>query len=262
MAKILARFQPMRRDSTLGYWIQRSDDSYVMFALASYVLKKFGFYPYLPICFDQTRDMPLAPPGQSRDRLKEDNMVSYTTDDEGGSHFIGLTSSDQGACSTADDNVSNNLNTDVEIGAPNPNSAYPDSYWAQRDQWIEEIMNYTAQVDSKACMLRIMEHRTEESNESNLHASVAIYDSSDSLVYSNLDEAGSRGTPINDASPWHLKEGNMKEELVIVGQHVNDYIQFSYGDQWWQSSTTEGTPNCTMIGDDWTTQIAVSSTLR
>jgi hypothetical protein len=65
LAKVLSRFQPERQDKSTGYFIQRSDNNFSLFALARYVQEKFGWYPYIPMMWDNMIDgMPHVPTEQ------------------------------------------------------------------------------------------------------------------------------------------------------------------------------------------------------
>lgn len=143
LAKILAGFQPWRRDVTLGQFIQRSDDSYSMFALAKYVEKTYGFYPYIPLIYDQITEMPRIP---NRDRS---SALAFETNDNEPITFINFTQVDDGMCPTVYENGSGE---DLEIGAPHDKSLYPDSYWKQYDQWIQEIRDAYGSGDDEENM--------------------------------------------------------------------------------------------------------------
>ncbi|KAI1377584.1 hypothetical protein F4677DRAFT_444176 [Hypoxylon crocopeplum] len=105
--------------------------------------------------------------------------------------------------------------------------------------------------NSGTCKFTIKEVWTCEPVERNLYAAITLYDATGQEIYSTPGSASSPGVPINDADPWHLKEDGMEEELIIVAEHVNDYIQFYYGDQAWRMSSTTGTPSCQLKGDNW-----------
>ncbi|KAF3012436.1 hypothetical protein E8E14_011556 [Neopestalotiopsis sp. 37M] len=48
-----------------------------------------------------------------------------------------------------------------------------------------------------------------------------------------------------------LAESGIDSTLTIVGEHTNDYIQFSYGSTSWTSSDSNGDASCQLVGDDW-----------
>ncbi|KAM6510464.1 hypothetical protein FSOLCH5_010904 [Fusarium solani] len=139
LAKILASFQPWRRDQSLGYFIQRSDDSYTMFILAKYVERKFGFYPYIPMIYDQINDMPLVPPRDRNDQPELSGLVPFEKNDTEPAVFLDFTQNGDGICPSLYEGGSGE---DVEIGAPHDRSLYPDWYWEQYNGWIKEIEGF------------------------------------------------------------------------------------------------------------------------
>ncbi|KAJ8133212.1 hypothetical protein O1611_g410 [Lasiodiplodia mahajangana] len=257
LAKILARFQPWRRDQDLGDFIRQSDDSLTMFALALYVQKLFGYYPYIPVIYDQLTELPLIPPsgGGSDDEPDESAVVAYDPGDTDPATFINLTMENGGT--RGDPNCTfiyeNGSGEDVEIGLPIPKSMYPVSYWEQYDQWIQGIKDSTGSGnnDPTMCRFNITEVWTCEPAESNLYAQVTLSDASGRQIYSTPGSDSSPGVPINDAMPWHLRESEMEEELIIIGEHQNDYMQFYYNSQAWTSSDTSGVPSCQLQSENW-----------
>ncbi|KAF2176475.1 hypothetical protein K469DRAFT_742919 [Zopfia rhizophila CBS 207.26] len=117
LAKVLARFQPFRRDQPLGSFVQRSDNNYVMFAQAKYVQKQYGFYSYIPIMWDQINDMPLVPEGVD-DESNADDVVVFEKSNNIPDIFTNFTAEDD--C--------NGSGEALEIGAPIDKSACLDSY--------------------------------------------------------------------------------------------------------------------------------------
>lgn len=71
------------------------------------------------------------------------------------------------------------------------------------------------------------------------------------VLYETALAIGSLGVPINDQSALHIKEAGMAQELVVTGEHVNDYIQFSYGETAWTTLDTEGVALCNLVGENW-----------
>ncbi|KAK2598099.1 hypothetical protein QQS21_005810 [Conoideocrella luteorostrata] len=256
VAKVLARFQPWRMDQSLGYFIQRSDDSLTMFALARYVQQKFGYYPYIPIIYDQIQELPLIPPRDSDDRPDWSSVVAFAKSNTEPTAFINFTETEpsslkSGKCTIMYDNGSGE---DLEIGTPLDKSWYPQSYWDQHERWIEEVRNATGSVNGEnyhTCKFNITEIWTCEPVESNLYARVTLSDAAGKHIYQTPSSTHSPGVPINDALPWHLKEDGMKRELVIVGEHQNDYVQFYYGDQAWRSTDRQGTASCKLKSSNW-----------
>jgi hypothetical protein len=143
-AKILARYQPMRRDVSVGYFIQRSDDNLTLFALARYVQEKFGYYPYIPMTWDQIDGMPRVPatPDGSGESADDSSIIAFETKGEDPVWF-----KQSGVCPSTNKITGGE---DLEIGAPFPKTAYPDSYWQQYDKWVAEVKSSLAEGDQSS----------------------------------------------------------------------------------------------------------------
>ncbi|KAI0965230.1 hypothetical protein F4678DRAFT_467779 [Xylaria arbuscula] len=256
LAKILARFQPYRPDQQLGEFIRQSADSLTMVALATYVQNLYDYYPYLPIIYDRINQLPLIPPSGSDDTPDASSLVAYDVSNVDFTTFDNFTLENDGGrgvpgCTSVYENGSGE---DVEIGVPIDRSLYPDSYWEQYDLWTQEIRDYTgaSQDESGTCQFNITEVWTCDPAESNLYARVTLSNAAGAQIYSTPYSTSNHGIPINDADPWHLKEEGMAKELVIVGEHQNDYIQFYYDSQMWTTSEgTDGTPDCLPQSGSW-----------
>lgn len=57
------------------------------------------------------------------------------------------------------------------------------------------------------------------------------------------------GDPINASDPYSFTS-KLPLPLVIVGEHENDYVQFTYGSLKWTSRTTSGPATCSNGGWD------------
>ncbi|KAK6066218.1 esterase family protein [Seiridium cupressi] len=101
------------------------------------------------------------------------------------------------------------------------------------------------------CKLTIEEIWTCEASDTNLYASMSLTDANGKKIYSTPGSTSSPGVPIDDPKGYSVKEDGMDTELLVVGEHTKDYIQFTYGDQSWTSSSTSGTPSCKLNGDNW-----------
>lgn len=55
------------------------------------------------------------------------------------------------------------------------------------------------------------------------------------------------GDPINTSDPYSFTS-KLPLPLVIVGEHENDYVQFTYGSLSWTSRTTSGPATCSIGG--------------
>ncbi|KAF3046677.1 hypothetical protein E8E11_000177 [Didymella keratinophila] len=137
-AKTLARFQPIRRDVSLGYFVQRSDENLVQFALAQYVQSTFGFYPYIPITWDQIKDMRRLPAPRRRDPDVE-NVIAFNNVFNSSSSVVANLADEGGCPATMLENQSGEY---LEIGAPLDKSAYPDDYLKQYYGWLKDLKDY------------------------------------------------------------------------------------------------------------------------
>jgi hypothetical protein len=142
LTKILARFLPISRASTqTGYFIQRSDDNLVLFALANYVQSKLGYYPWLPLVFDGLTDAPKLPPN----RQSTDPFIGYNSNGDNPVDFVNFTTADNGGARNLEDGgncptvLSTGSGEELDIGAPSPTDAYPSSYWDQRTKWLQSL---------------------------------------------------------------------------------------------------------------------------
>jgi hypothetical protein len=251
LAKILARFQPISPSSKqTGYFVQRNDDNLVYFALSNYVATKIGTYPYAPVIYDKIRDAPMLPPARS----SVDPYILFTANGDNAPSFDNITSFGPEAeynksiavSCPAVDNEPDVLQ--VDIGAPAPTDAYPDGYWTERDTWLNVLRE--SEVGG-FCSLSVTESWTCEDQASNLYAAVTVT-GPDEKVWYTTTEGNSIGLHIDDSHPLKVQAGGMTNELVIVGEHVNDYVQFTYGSLSWTSGTTTGDyAYCTLKGDDW-----------
>ncbi|KAN0067299.1 hypothetical protein V8E54_014562 [Elaphomyces granulatus] len=253
LAKIVARFVPISPSSKqTGYFVQRNDDNFVSFALANYVQNKLGYYPWLPVIYDKIADAPMLPP----DRQSTDPFIIYSSNGDNPVDFVNFTTADNGGARNLEDSgncptvLSTGSDEDLEVGAPNPTDAYPSSYWDQRTKWLQSLDT----ASSGTCKLTIEEIWTCEAVDSNLYASVKITDASGNNVYSTPTSADSPGQPINANHPLSIQANGLANNLIITGEHSNDYIQFTYGSTSWLSGTTSGQAHCSLDGKDWNTK--------
>jgi len=129
--------QPLRRDTTVGYFVQRSDDNLSFFALARYVQEKFGYYPYIPTVQQfQLDGMPRVPRRSDGNEhaLNNGSIIGFATPDDTGV-LLGPAAQCPAAAVTEDDSE------EYELGAPFPKSAYSDEYWEQYEKWVKEIQD-------------------------------------------------------------------------------------------------------------------------
>lgn len=124
---------------------------------------------------------------------------------------------------------------------------------AYRDAIIEAInaVQVNTAPPTGTCKMSITEIWTCESVDKNLYADIRLTGSNGTVLYTTEQSTTSPGIPINDANRETLKENGLPQELIIIGEHTNDYIQFYYGTTAWTSGTTNGNANCQLNGRDW-----------
>lgn len=251
LSKILARFQPISRASKqTGYFVQRSDDNLVGFALANYVQKQIKSYPFLPVIYDKISDAPMLPP------KRESIDVVFSADGNNPTAFDNFDPSDPFGVSNVKkpgDCPANDKDEDLEIGAPAALESYPQAYRDDRKKWLDSVKDGGSGDDTgpATCKVDVTEKWTCEPVESNLCASMTITSSTGSKLYTTPQSAHSPGQPINAAHALSIQEEGMPKPLVVVGEHTNDYIQFTYGDVSWKSSDETGKGHCKLKGDNW-----------
>lgn len=248
-AKILARFQPNSRVSKqTGFFVQRNDDNLVLFALATYVQETIGSYPYIPIIYDEITDGPMLPP----ERQSIDSYIVFSPDGENPAQLLNFTGSEavrvlveDGNCNSAFDSGNGE---DLEIGPSIAAAKYPQSYWDERQQWLELIKN---DYFSPACKLDISESRT-CGDGTDLYATVTVYDSKGEQIYTT-PKTGSHA--INGGGFMSIEAAGLANPLHILGQTSPDFMAFTYGNYYWTTNTTEdstaGPAYCTLKGKDW-----------
>ena len=252
LAKILARFQPISTGSPqTGYFVQRNVDNLVGFALANYVQQKIKSYPFLPIIYEKIEGSPMIP----RTYSSSDPIVVFSSEGEAPVSFENFTATDDGGARLLRDSgacasvSTDGKNEDLQIGAPIADDKYPQAYLDERKTWLQSIKD--SENDLGTCDLTITEVWTCEPVESNLYAEVDLVHADGRPIYRSKRSTRSPGQPINAGKSLSIQEDDMKEALVITGEHSNDYIQFTYGETSWTSGTTNGDAKCTLKGSDW-----------
>jgi len=95
------------------------------------------------------------------------------------------------------------------------------------------------------CSFHLQEYQTCDDNSKNLFAIVNMKDN-------NKNDIGNTNTspfgdPINVSNPYSFNS-KLPKPLVIVGEHQDDYVQFTYGDLRWTSRSTSGPATCSVGG--------------
>ena len=88
------------------------------------------------------------------------------------------------------------------------------------------------------CSLHVDEYQDCADDASNLYAVVTIYDNNKDVIGQTPTNATYAGAPINAGDPYDMTS-KLADPLVVVGEHANDYIQFTLGSQSWTSRTTQ-----------------------
>lgn len=101
------------------------------------------------------------------------------------------------------------------------------------------------------CSFHLQETQDCEGDSKNLFAIVNLKDNNhNDIGDTNTSPATNPiGDPINASDPLSFTS-KLPMPLVIVGEHRNDYVQFSYGDLHWTSKTTSGPATCSNGGWD------------
>ena len=80
----------------------------------------------------------------------------------------------------------------------------------------------------------------------NLFGHVKLVDDKKAVIGETKDDLGK---PMNDGAPYRFGS-KLKNELVITGEHNNDYVQFTIGGLSWQSKSPNGGASCDVGGWD------------
>ncbi|KAI4858757.1 hypothetical protein F4820DRAFT_204727 [Hypoxylon rubiginosum] len=244
-SKLLARFLPSNKGKnpkSTGYWVQRNVDNFSRYAMAKYLEGKIGGYPFLPLIYDKLL-YPLIPdprPGKS-------SVVAFQADKNSDAKVDVDTSDIDALDGEADVDSTHTTDEVFEVGQPIGVDEYPESYKKAYAGWLDILQGKS----DGTCKVQVKEIWTCEDAASNLYASVQITDASGKTVYTTPGSAHSPGQPINDGHPLKLKESGMDNTLTMVGEHTNDYIQFSYGSTSWTSNDTKSDASCKLVGDNW-----------
>ena len=270
--KILARY-----GQNVGQYVQKNADNLAYFALAKYIMSKNGnVYPHLPIVTNAID----GPPWRA---VALDMIASFVTED--GQLYLNITDTDLNALAvdypaeaggTGDDypGCSDDENTDVAsplvIDNMAAQSAYPSDYNSQVSSWISQLPT-TASTSAPStsastasappttttsappayatgtCSFHVDEWQDCADDASNLFANVTMYDNNHNIIGQTNPSPGTLGDPINTSDPYNFIS-SLADPLVIVGEHENDYMQFTLGTQSWTSRTTAAPYDCSNGG--------------
>ena len=98
------------------------------------------------------------------------------------------------------------------------------------------------------CSFHLDEWQDCNDDYNNLYAIITLYDDKkNKIAETSADKQ--LGDPINDSDPLHFKS-KLPYDLVVVGEHENDYVQFNYNGLQWKSRDTSGPATCSNGGWD------------
>jgi hypothetical protein len=119
---------------------------------------------------------------------------------------------------------------------------------AYRDAVIDAIHNVQSTTGTAApgiCKLDVFEVWTCQSVDENLIAAIRVNGTDGETLYSTPETPGQPvGQPINDKTPYKIQTDEMKQQLIVTGEHTGDYIQFNYGSLSGRYDTTDGNAKC------------------
>lgn len=270
--KLLARWQGGPRAGSTGYYVQRNSDNLAYYALAKYVTEKNNnTYPHLPIVTNELNGPPY--PG-FKNTIAEfitdgSNFYLNTTDDvstfetdwalDVGEDYPGCSDNEN----DSDSSEAGSVNT---IDGFAPASAYPDDYNSQVSSWISALAPPSAtttpspSTSSPAppayvtgqCSFHLTETQDCGDDSKNLYAVIHLKDGAGNAIGdTNIDDPANSplGASINADDPYSFSS-KLPHDLVVTGEHHDDYIQFTYGDVSWQSKTPNGGGHCNNGGWD------------
>jgi len=125
---------------------------------------------------------------------------------------------------------------------------------AYRDAIIAAINQFqTVSTQGETCHLKVVETWTCQPSNDNLYADVSIASANGTALYQSAQSATTPGQPIDVDKPLKITLSS-QDELTMVGEHADDYIQFSTKMASWKSSTISGQASCHLVGHDWNSQ--------
>ena len=99
------------------------------------------------------------------------------------------------------------------------------------------------------CSFHLDEWQNCAEDSANLFANITMYDNAKNIIgQTDTSQSGDvLGDPINTSDPYSFVS-KLADPMVVVGEHENDYIQFTIGTLSWQSRTPSGGASCTIRG--------------
>lgn len=260
--KVMACWKGGAGLGSTGYWVQRNSDNLAYYALAkSVTLKNDNIYPHVPVVINKIA----GPPCQNHfDMLAEfmtdgSNFFLNTTNDVQmfSKDWANSTSDDQSGCSDdANGGATALAGSAISIDGFAPTSAYPDDCNSQVSSWVAALQtaSLTPQTQpqpppppappspppylSGQCSFHLTETETCAPDFQNLFAIINLKDGAgNDIGNTSIDR---KKNPIGDginADSSLSFNSKLPHALVITGEHLNDYVQFTYDGLSWQSKT-------------------------
>lgn len=98
------------------------------------------------------------------------------------------------------------------------------------------------------CKMHIEEYQTCADDPDDLWAIITIFDGADKEIGQTTSGSGNPyGSAINVKDPYTF-QSKLPHDLVVVGEHRGDYVQFQYGELGFTSRTTAGNATCSNGG--------------
>lgn len=97
------------------------------------------------------------------------------------------------------------------------------------------------------CSFHVDEYQDCESDATNLYATITMYDNAKNVIGTTTVPDGAIGVSIS--TPYSLIS-KLANPMVVIGEHENDYMQFTIGSLSFTSRTTTGPATCSNGGWD------------
>ena len=88
------------------------------------------------------------------------------------------------------------------------------------------------------------------SNTENLLGNVTLVDDKKQIIGQTETSKDKPGEKMDAGNPYHFKNNKLKNDLIITGEHWNDYVRFTIGKLSWTSREPNGGASCTVGGWD------------
>ncbi len=128
---------------------------------------------------------------------------------------------------------------------PSATGASPTSSAASTTPTASTVLPYA----TGTCSFHLDEWQNCLNDSSNLFANITMYDNNKNQIgQTDTSQSGDTlGDPINSSDPLSFVS-KLADPMVVVGEHEDDYIQFSIGSLSWKSTDTTGSAKCSVGG--------------